>query len=79
MPRYYFEIDDNGVMTPDEEGIECETLASVRDAAIDALPRMASDVLPDGDHHIITILVRDQAGRSIFKASLTLEAGWQQG
>ncbi|NDV89537.1 hypothetical protein GTW51_23170 [Aurantimonas aggregata] len=76
MARYYFDIDDSGVRFHDEDGIECETLDGVREAAIDALPRMACDALPDGDHHVISISVRDQADKPVFQGSLTLEAGW---
>ncbi|MBB4001618.1 DUF6894 family protein [Aurantimonas endophytica] len=78
MARYYFDIDDNGLTVPDDEGIECRTLAAVREAAIDALPRMACDARPGGDHHVISISVRDQANMLVFHASLTLEAGWRQ-
>jgi hypothetical protein len=76
MAKYYFDIDDNGLTVPDDEGIDCKTLAAVREAAIDALPRMACDALPDGDHHVISISVRDQTDKPVFHASLTLEAGW---
>jgi hypothetical protein len=76
VARYYFDIDDNGVFVPDEEGIECETKEAVREAAIDALPKMACDALPDGDHHVISISVRDRADKPVFHASLTLDAEW---
>ncbi|WP_425486723.1 DUF6894 family protein [Aurantimonas endophytica] len=50
----------------------------MREAAIDALPKMACDALPAGDHLVISISVRDQANQPVFHASLTLDARWQQ-
>ncbi|NDV88819.1 hypothetical protein GTW51_19170 [Aurantimonas aggregata] len=75
MARYYFDINDNGLSVPDDEGVECGNLAAVREAAIDALPRMACDAVPAGDHHVISISVRDQADKPVFQASLTIDAG----
>ncbi|MBB4000991.1 DUF6894 family protein [Aurantimonas endophytica] len=75
MARYFFDIDDNGLFAPDDEGVECETLDAVREAALDALPRMACDV-QHGDRYVISICVRDQADNPVFQGSLTIEAGW---
>ena len=77
MPRYYFDVQDGDHFVRDEEGIDCGSRAAVRDAAIGALPGMASDVLPDGDAHDIEVLVRDETGCCVFKASLSLKSGWQ--
>ncbi|MBB4003190.1 DUF6894 family protein [Aurantimonas endophytica] len=77
MARYYFDIDDSGLAVPDEEGVELQTLDAVREAAIDALPKMACDASPEGDHHVISISVRDRADQPVFHASLTLDAGWR--
>ena len=76
MPRFFFDIQDQGSSSVDDLGIECATRSDARIAAIDALPDVARDALPDGDHHIITVTVRDEAHRTIFRASLTLEADW---
>ncbi|WP_376768057.1 DUF6894 family protein [Jiella pacifica] len=76
MPRFFFGIQDQDRSSIDDLGVECATRSDVRTAAIDALPDVARDVLPDGDHHVVTVTVRDEAHRTIFRASLTLEAGW---
>lgn len=76
MPVYFFDVQDGDEFIEDEVGLECETYATVRKAAIAALPDMAQAVMPDSDHHAITVTVRDEAGRRIFTASLTLNAQW---
>lgn len=76
MPRYYFDVQDQNKVTADDVGIECETPDDVRKTAIGALPGIAADALPDGDRHVLAVLVRDESGKKVFEASLTLEARW---
>jgi hypothetical protein len=77
LPRFYFDIDEDGVITPDEEGIECGTTAAVRETAIDALPGLAAELAMPRDRHVLRIAVRDQTGKPVFHASLIVEAAWQ--
>ncbi|NDV85475.1 hypothetical protein GTW51_02050 [Aurantimonas aggregata] len=77
LPRFYFDIDEDGALAPDEEGIECETRDAVRETAIDALPGLAADLAMPGDRHVLKIMVRDEEGEPVFHASLTVEAGWR--
>ncbi|MCC4300312.1 DUF6894 family protein [Aurantimonas coralicida] len=76
MPVYFFDVQDEEKFIEDEVGLECEAYAAIRKAAIAALPDMAQAVMPDGDHHVIKVTVRDESGKKIFAASLTLEAQW---
>ena len=76
MTLYYFDVDDGHRRTVDREGSELATLAMVRREAIGLLPLVAADVLPDGDALTIHVLVRDEAGRPIFRAALSLDSGW---
>lgn len=45
MPRYFFDIEDNGKLTVDEVGLELLTEQAVRDEAIRALPSIAQEEL----------------------------------
>jgi hypothetical protein len=76
MPHFYFDIDNGECSLRDEIGAEAENLIDVRNAAVCALPEMAKDVLPDGDHRIFAINVRDDNDRVIFRATLSFNAQW---
>jgi hypothetical protein len=75
MARYFFDIDDGARSVRDEEGVEA-TLEEVRREVICLLPDMARHELPDGDHRIFTVSVRDEKGHVIFKAALSFNADW---
>lgn len=52
---------------------------AARITALDALPDMARDVLPDGDERLLSVSVRNAHGGVIYHATLTLAGGWQPG
>ncbi|HEV7436258.1 MAG TPA: hypothetical protein VGO22_15515 [Pseudorhizobium sp.] len=76
MPLYFFDIQDPEKFDQDDIGIECETPETVREAAIEALPGLAKDLKLGVQHHWIAVIARDETGKSLFRASLTLDAGW---
>lgn len=76
MARYFFDIDENGTVVPDEEGIECASRPVVRDMALGALPGLASDAPTTGKRHVIKITVRDQAREPVLLVTLTREVDW---
>lgn len=77
MARYFFDVRDGDALTPDETGIECSDLGDMRYKAIDALPEIARDTLPDGDAHMFEVSVRDDQGKPVFRCRLTLTTEWQ--
>jgi hypothetical protein len=76
VPQYYFDIDDGDRIDPDTDGLELPDDASARLKALDALPDIAREKIPDGDHRTFQILVRDGERRVIYTATLTLMARW---
>jgi len=76
MPRYFFDVFDGEKLVRDETGIELAGLEEVRIAAIDALPDIARDELPDGDQRQFWVQARDEENRVVFKASLDFKAEW---
>lgn len=76
MRRYFFDIDDGTGLLADLEGVECDGLDDVRFKAIDVLPDVAREELPDGDDHRFLVRVRDAGGRPVLVATLTLETRW---
>ena len=76
MPRYFFDTFDQEERVEDDQGIECSTKADIAMRAIDALPDMARDELPNGTDHDFRVEVRGQDGKVIFRASLKLRSEW---
>ena len=76
MARYFFDVFDGTTTAIDEIGIECDDLAEVRYRAIDALPEIARDELPNGDAGLFEIKVRDERGSPLFRCSLAFTSDW---
>jgi hypothetical protein len=77
MPRYYIDSSDGNFSHIDSEGVELAGDEAARYLALDALPDMVREVLPDGDRREFAVCVRDQGGRVIYSASLTLTGAWR--
>ena len=73
MALYYFDVDDNGEVFADDHGTDCDTFDRVKEEAIRALVEMIKDSLPDGDHHRLTIKVRNDGGCVVLQVSLNFE------
>ena len=76
MPRYFIDADDGEYPHRDEDGHELPSDEAARAAALDALPDMARDKLPDGDHRTFAATVRDERGDVVYRATLTLRGEW---
>ncbi len=73
MPRYYFDEYDGETVTQDDEGLELDGIEAARAEARKALPDIARDVLPeDGDRRTMVVKVRDEAGKVVITATLSL-------
>ncbi|MBA1144792.1 DUF6894 family protein [Mesorhizobium neociceri] len=73
MALYYFDVDDNGTVYPDDQGTDCETFDRVKEEAIRALVEMIRDSLPNGDRHRLMIKVRDDGGGVVLQVSINFE------
>jgi hypothetical protein len=76
LAKYYFDTFDGDHTNADSEGIECSSRKQVRYQAIDALPDMAREVLPDGPTRTFRVEVRDDGGTVVFRATLELQSAW---
>lgn len=79
MPRYFIDSSDGNFSHIDSEGVELAGDAAARYLALDALPDMVREVLPDGDERRFAVCVRNERGKVIYSASLTLAGGWREG
>ncbi|MGI3903935.1 MAG: DUF6894 family protein [Janthinobacterium lividum] len=81
MPLYFIDAHDGDFPHCDEEGIELPDDAAARHYALDALPDMARDRIPDGDQHTFTATARDACGNVVYVATLVLNGdrgpGWR--
>ena len=72
MARYYFDLRDNGVLSPDEDGAELDGLDRAKAEALRTLAEMARDLIASGRREL-AIEVRDNPSRQLFTASLVIE------
>lgn len=72
MARFFIDTSDQDHFVRDETGWEFEDVEAAKAAAVDALPDMARDVLPDGDARSFLAIVRGADGGALLQASLTL-------
>jgi hypothetical protein len=78
MPRFFFDYDDGQSVTADDVGLELATQEDVRRAALDALPDLARELLPETPVREMSIQVRDEAGRYVLTTSLILVTQWSE-
>ena len=76
MALYFFDCHDGESTFTDNQGIVCCDLGEVRHRAIDALPDLVRDALPDGDERNFEIRVRDEAGTLVFRCWLRFSLAW---
>ena len=78
MPLYFFDFTDDAERSvPDTMGTELASKDAIPEEAVAVLAIHAKDRLSDGSHRVFAASVRDQEGRVLFKATLTLQSGWQ--
>ena len=76
MPRYYIDSDDGDLRDIDDDGFDLPGPAEAREMAIDVLPDMAREKLPDGDRRTFSVQVRDERGTVLYSAELALVGEW---
>jgi hypothetical protein len=76
LPRFYFDTYDGERASVDSDGLECSSRHMVQHQAIDALPDMAREILPDGPNRMFRVEVRDGDGNVVFRATLELQSAW---
>jgi len=72
MPRFFFDTYDGEQYIPDENGLDLEDVEAAKLEAQKALPDMAEDALPNGNHRSFVVNVRDEAGQIVLRAALSL-------
>jgi hypothetical protein len=70
MPRFYFDVRDNGGFHRDEFGDDFVDVDEARAQCQSLLPDMARAELPDGDRHNISCEIRDETGEVVYRGEL---------
>ncbi len=76
MPCYFIETNDGDASMRDGDGHDFKNDGAARIAALAALPDMARDKIPDGDSRTFSVSVRNEHGRIIYKATMSLKGEW---
>lgn len=76
MPHFYFDIDDGLYVHVDEDGVILPDAQAARDEALDILPHITRESLPVGHERTYSSSVRDESGKVIYRATLSLVAEW---
>lgn len=75
MPRYFFQLIDQGEVFRDTDGVELADDEAAMHEAARALTEVAHDVLvKDGLHHEFEIVVLDGRGETVWRTQLDFEA-----
>jgi hypothetical protein len=72
MPRFCFDIHDGDDFIPDNEGLDLEGVEDAKAEAVNTLPDMARDGLPEGDSRDFVVIVRDETDRPVWRVRLSL-------
>ena len=75
MPRFHFDVQDNGSVLADDEGSEFESMDAAMHAAARSAAEIGTDRLAKGDFRDVVIEVRDGQGQRVFtvRASLRID------
>lgn len=72
MPVFFFDTFDGEIATSDTTGLTLKDVSVAKAEAVRALPDMAKERLPDGDQREFVVSVRDEAGQTLLRATLSL-------
>jgi hypothetical protein len=76
VPRFYFDVDENTRATHDMDGDELADREAARQEALLILAQAAGSLQARKAGTEITVRVRDDAGRKIYRATLSLTERW---
>ncbi len=77
MPRFFFDVQVNGKLQRDDEGVDCGSMNSVRAEVLRFMPDFADEKVPeDRDHRACVMHVRDEQNRPVYVATVTYTGIW---
>jgi hypothetical protein len=76
MSRYFFDLHNGQGLTLDDEGLETSSRETISREVTRILVDVARDELTTDDRAVISVSVRNEAGKTISVASLTFDIKW---
>lgn len=77
MPRYFFDLDDGKTNYFDTIGTDLTDPGQISSEAVTFLASVFKDAARDISDRALLASVRDEAGRTVFTTSLTLQTCWR--
>jgi hypothetical protein len=72
VPRFYFDVQENGKFNRDDEGLECRDLKAAERMAAESAASLAKDALPKGRIREIAVEVRDERNRRRLRVTVAM-------
>jgi hypothetical protein len=77
MPRFFFDMQVDGKLQRDTEGVECASMNAVRAEVMRFMPELSDEKVPtDRDHRAFVMHVRDEQSRPVYVATITYTGIW---
>ncbi len=73
MPRYYFDVREGARFTPDEEGLEFDSLDAAEQEAATTAAEIGRDRLPKSDNREVTVEVRNEHRQRVLTIKVSME------
>lgn len=73
MPRFYFDLIEDGNLTPDDTGVVLDEPDAARREAQRSLAEMVRDAMPDGEHKAMALQIRDEGGQIHLTVTITMQ------
>ena len=73
MPRFYFDVREGAAFTPDEVGLEFDSLDAAEREAASAAAEIGRDRLPRGDARAVTLEVKNEHRQRVLTITVSME------
>jgi hypothetical protein len=73
MPRFYFDVREGMRFTPDDEGLELESLDAAEREAATTAAEIGRDRLPKGDARDVTVEVRNEHRQRVLTVTVSMQ------
>ena len=73
MPRFYFDVREGAGFTPDDEGLEFDSLDAAEREAACAAAEIGRDRLPKGASREVTVEVRNEHRQRVLTITVSME------
>ena len=72
MPRYYFDVREGARFSPDDEGLDFDSLDAAEREAAEAAAAIGRDQLPKSGAREVTVEVRDEHGQRVRTVTVSM-------